>query len=202
MHSYLTGFATSLSLILPIGAQNSFVLRQGLMRRHVLAVCIFCAMSDAVLIAAGVMGWGVVGAQVPIMMTIMRWAGAAFLLLYGARAFWAAWRGSSVPGVGGGGQGLGATLATLAALTWLNPHVWLDTVVLLGAVAAGIAPEGPGRWAFLGGAITASTAFFFALGFGARLLAPLFMRPASWRVLDALVGCVMWAIAWSLVRGM
>lgn len=195
MNAYLAGLAASFSLIVAIGAQNAFVLKQGLMRRHVLATCAFCALSDAVLISAGVLGAGALAARAPWFLAVMRWGGAAFLLVYGGRALRAAWRGGESLRAGSGAAGLGATLAVLAALTWLNPHVWLDTVVLLGSVSA--------RWenkaGFLAGAVSASLLFFFALGYGARWLAPLFARPLAWRVLDASVGLVMWSIALSLV---
>ncbi|RDW14517.1 LysE/ArgO family amino acid transporter [Paracoccus thiocyanatus] len=198
MHAYFAGLGTALSLIVAIGAQNAFVLKQGLMRRHVLAVCAFCAISDAMLISAGVMGAGAVAAAAPWFLGVMRWGGAAFLLIYGARSFRAAWRGGAVLQAGqGGGAGLGATLAVLAALTWLNPHVWLDTVVLIGSVSAGWENRG----AFAAGAVSGSGLFFFALGYGARWLTPLFARPLAWRVLDGLVGLVMWSIALGLVRG-
>ena len=195
MHAYLAGLGTTLSLIVSIGAQNAFVLRQGLMRRHVLATVLFCAVSDAILITAGVLGAGALAGQAPGLLVAMRWGGAAFLLLYGARAFRAAWRGGASMGAGQGAAGLLATLSVLAALTWLNPHVWLDTVVLIGSISAGWADK-PG---FTLGAISGSLLFFFALGYGARLLAPVFARPAAWRVLDALVGVTMWVIALGLV---
>ncbi|MCV2446974.1 LysE/ArgO family amino acid transporter [Paracoccus sp. DMF] len=195
MHAYLAGLGTTLSLIVTIGAQNAFVLRQGLMRRHVLATCLFCAVSDAILISAGVLGAGALADHAPGFLVAMRWGGAAFLLVYGARAFRAAWRGGASMGGGQGAAGLVATLGVLAALTWLNPHVWLDTVVLIGSISAGW-PDKPG---FTLGAISGSVLFFFGLGYGARLLAPVFARPAAWRVLDALVGLTMWAIALGLV---
>ena len=197
MPSYLAGLGTGLSLIMAIGAQNAFVLKQGLMRRHVFAVCLFCALSDALLIAAGVAGMGAVAGIAPWLPEAMRWAGAAFLFLYGARSFRAAWRGGEALCPEGRGAGLGATLAVLAALTWLNPHVWLDTVVLLGAISSGW----PDRRAFAAGAITGSFLFFFSLGYGARLLAPVFARPVAWRWLELAVGCVMWAIALRLAFG-
>ncbi|WP_199262286.1 LysE/ArgO family amino acid transporter [Paracoccus binzhouensis] len=195
MHAYLAGLGTALSLIVAIGAQNAFVLKQGLMRRHVLATCAFCALSDAVLITAGVLGAGALAARAPWFLEAMRWGGAAFLLAYGARAFRAAWRGGESLRAGQGATGLAATLGVLAALTWLNPHVWLDTVVLIGSISA--------RWedkpGFVAGAVSGSVIFFFALGYGARWLSPLFARPRAWRVLDLLVGLVMWSIALGLV---
>ncbi|KGJ03591.1 L-lysine exporter family protein LysE/ArgO [Paracoccus halophilus] len=195
MNAYIAGLATSLSLIVVIGAQNAFVLKQGLLRQHVFAACAFCALSDAVLIAAGVLGAGALAARAPWFLEAMRWGGAAFLLVYGARAFRAAWRGGEALRAGQGAAGLGATLTVLAALTWLNPHVWLDTVVLLGSISAGWED----RRGFAIGAVSGSILFFFALGYGARLLAPLFARPRAWQVLDALVGLVMWAIALGLI---
>ena len=199
MTTALAGFALGLSLILAIGAQNAFVLRQGLAGRHVLAVCLTCAVSDAVLIAVGVAGFGALAEVAPWIGPAMRWGGVAFLAAYGAMAFRSAWRGGGALGAAeGAGAGLGATVATCLALTWLNPHVYLDTVVLLGSVAA--SQEGP-RWAFGAGAVTASFAFFLALGYGARALRPLFARPGAWRALDAGVGLVMWAIAARLARG-
>lgn len=197
MQAGLAGFALGLSLILAIGAQNAFVLRQGLRRAHVLAVVLVCALSDAVLVAAGVTGFGVLAEAVPGLERIMRYGGAAFLLVYGARSFLAAWRGGAALVAGEGAGSLRRAVLTCLALTWLNPHVYLDTVVLLGSISAQYAD----RFAFGLGAVCASFVFFFALGYGARLLAPLFRRPASWRVLDAGVGCVMWVIAIGLLRG-
>ncbi|AYF01994.1 amino acid transporter [Paracoccus yeei] len=195
MHAYLAGLGTGLSLIVAIGAQNAFVLKQGLMRRHVLATVAFCALSDAVLIVAGVLGAGAIAARAPWFLETMRWGGAAFLLAYGARSLRAAWRGGAVLRAGEGATSLGATLAVLAALTWLNPHVWLDTVVLLGGVSAGFGDRG----AFALGAVTGSVLFFAALGYGAHWLSPVFARPGAWRVLDLCVGLVMWTIALGLV---
>ncbi len=195
MNAYLAGFGTSLSLIVAIGAQNAFVLKQGLLRQHVFATCAFCALSDALLITAGILGAGAIAASAPWFLTVMRWGGVIFLLAYGAKAFLAAWRGGEALRAGQGAAGLGATLAVIAALTWLNPHVWLDTVVLLGSISSGW----PNKAGFLMGAVSASIMFFFALGYGARLLAPLFAKPVAWRVLDVLVGLVMWAIALGLV---
>ena len=198
MGAFWPGFGLSLGLIAAIGAQNAFVLRQGVLRTHVLAVCLTCALSDAVLIAAGVAGFGALAGRVPWVELMMRLGGAVFLLAYGWRSFCAAWRGGGVlcAAPAGQGQRLGGVLGTTLALTWLNPHVYLDTVVLIGSVAA----QYPGhRLAFGLGAITASFVFFLALGFGARFLAPVFARPKAWRVLDLAVGCVMWMIAGKLL---
>ena len=198
MDAFFAGFSLGFSLILAIGAQNAFVLRQGLRREHVLATVLVCALSDAVLIAAGVAGFGVLAAALPGLETAIRLFGASFLLWYGARTLWAAWRGGQALDTSGEARhSLRGVLATAAALTWLNPHVYLDTVVLLGAVSA----QYDARLAFAAGAILASFVFFFALGFGARLLAPLFARPSAWRGLDLAVGLTMWAIAAKLLLG-
>lgn len=197
--SFAAGFALSLSLILAIGAQNAFVLRQGLRREHVLAVVLACGLSDAVLIATGVAGFGALAESLPWLRPAMTWGGALFLVAYGLLAFRAAWTGGGALRAGAQGPGrLGPTLAVCLALTWGNPHVYLDTLVLIGSVAA----AHRGSLAAFGlGAASASLAFFFALGYGARLLAPLFARPAAWRALDAGVGTLMWAIAAALILG-
>lgn len=194
--SFIAGLGTGLSLIVAIGAQNAFVLKQGLLRHHVFWVSLFCAVSDALLIAAGVAGAGAIAQKAPWFLAAMRWGGAAFLIWYGFKSARAAWRGGeTLNAAGQAPASLGATLATIAALTWLNPHVYLDTVVLLGAVSSTY----PDRLAFALGAMSGSFLFFFSLGYGARLLAPIFARPAAWRVLDGLVAVVMWAIAATLI---
>lgn len=198
MTTWFAGLGMGLSLIMAIGAQNAFVLRQGLVRRHVLPVVLFCAVSDGALIALGVAGMGRAGLHLPWLFDAMRWGGALFLLAYGAFAFRRAWRGGAalMPGEGQAAT-LGRSLATVAALTWLNPHVWLDTVVLLGSISM----QYPQPWLFGAGAICGSFLFFFTLGYGARLLAPLFRRPVAWRWLELGVGSVMWAIAARLIIG-
>jgi len=196
MQAAVAGFALGFSLILAIGAQNAFVLRQGLRSSHVFAVCLTCALSDAALIATGVAGFGALAAAMPGLEAAMRLGGAGFLVWYGGRMFFAAWKGDeALQAAPAGAAGLGPVLLTCLALTWLNPHVWLDTVVLLGAVSAQYAE----RLEFALGAMAASFVFFFALGYGARVLAPLFRRPAAWRALDIAVGLTMWAIALRLL---
>ena len=197
MTPFFAGFALGFSLILAIGAQNAFVLKHGLMRAHVFWICLTCAVSDAVLIAAGVAGFGALVALVPGLEWGMRLFGAAFLFWYGAKAALAAWRGGAELQATGQIGSLRAALLTCLALTWLNPHVYLDTVVLLGSVSA----QYDNKLAFGAGAVTASFVFFFALGYGARLLAPLFARPVAWRILDGGIAVVMWAIAVSLLIG-
>lgn len=190
------GFRLGLGLIVAIGAQNAFVLRQGLRREHVFAVALFCAASDALLIALGVSGMGQVSRLAPWAAEALRWGGVAFLSWYGLRAARAAWRGGERLEAGeGAAPSLRAVMLTVAALTWANPHVWLDTVVLLGAVSA----QFPGHGlAFGGGAAAGSFLFFFSLAYGARLLAPLFARPLAWRVLDGLVAAIMISVALKL----
>lgn len=187
------GFLVAISLIAAIGAQNAFVLRQGIRREHVLAVVATCALSDAILIAAGVGGFGLVSGAVPWLADVMLWGGVAFLAVYGGMRFRAAWRGGAalMPAPGGAAP-LGQVLATCLVLTWANPHVYLDTVVLLGSISAQYAPHG---MAFGAGAAMGSLVFFSALGFGARLLGPVFAKPRAWVVLEVVVGCTMWAIA-------
>ena len=195
--AFLPGLLLGLGLIVAIGPQNAFVLRQGLRQTHVLPVCLACALSDAVLITAGVVGFGAAAGAAPWIEPALRYGGAAFLFAYGLRSFWAAFRHADalVPAAARGG-GLGVTLAACLALTWLNPHVYLDTVVLVGSVST----QFPGRQAaFAAGAIAGSFTFFFALGYGARLLRPLFARPIAWRVLELGVGAIMWSIAAGLI---
>ena len=196
------GFAFGFSLILAIGAQNAYVLRQGLLNRHVFWVCLICAASDAALIAAGVLGVGTLAASSPVAVRIAAGAGAVFLFGYGGMRLRSAARPRAMTtetGEGGEGGGKGgsetlkAAALTTLALTWLNPHVYLDTVLLLGGISARFA--GWGRIFFGLGAIASSFIFFFSLGYGARRLAPIFARPSAWRILDATVAVVMFAIA-------
>ena len=195
----LAGLGFGLSLIVAIGAQNAFVLRQGLRREHVLAVVLVCALSDAVLILLGIAGAGAVIEAVPVVLTVVRYAGAAFLLVYGLLAARRALRPAALTADGPAVRAsLAATVGTTLALTWLNPHVYLDTVVLLGSIAN---TRGDGRWWFGVGAVLGSIIWFTALGYGARLLQPVFAKPAAWRVLDAVIAVVMVALAVSLVVG-
>ncbi|MBE0413414.1 LysE/ArgO family amino acid transporter [Yoonia sp.] len=194
----LTGFATGFSLILAIGAQNAFVLRQGLARAHVFWLCLLCATSDALLITAGVLGFGAIVTLYPMLPQIMAWGGAAFLIVYGAMRLQAAWQGKYDMQIAGQSAGLWPTLATGAAFTWLNPHVYLDTLGLVGAVSTQYLQTAP-KAAFGAGAVIASFVFFFGLGYGARLLTPVMQSARAWRVLDVLIGLVMWALAIKLI---
>ncbi|WP_454728250.1 LysE/ArgO family amino acid transporter [Cellulosimicrobium protaetiae] len=204
------GLAAGLSLIVAIGAQNAFVLRQGLRREHVLPVVLVCALSDLVLIAAGTAGLGALVTGAPALLTVVRWGGAAFLLTLAALAARRALRpGGLDPASGAGATSARSAVGTSLALTWLNPHVYLDTVLLLGSLAAGYAAAHAGgavdpdaaRWLFGAGAMVASVLWFTALGFGARLLAPVFVRPGAWRVLDGAIAVVMATIGVSLLLG-
>lgn len=194
--SFVPGFALSFTLILAIGAQNAFVLRHGLRREHVLPIVLFCGMSDAILIIVGVAGFGTLAHALPGFETVMRYGGAAFLVWYGLINARSAFQSSDALDVGTSKpMPLRKTLMYLAAITWLNPHVYLDTVVLVGSISA----QYPDRVMFACGAVLASLSFFFALGYGARLLAPLFAKPMAWRILDAIIALTMWAIAASLI---
>ena len=195
-----SGFLTSAALIIAIGAQNAFVLRQGIRRQHVLAVVLTCALSDALLISLGIAGFGAAVRSNPGALIVARYGGAAFLFAYGARAAWRAWHGTDALAVGEeSSPSLRTALASCLAFTYLNPHCWLDTVVLVGSIASQQANPAA-RIAFGIGATCASVTWFFALGYGARLLRPIFARPVAWRLLDAAIAVVMWAIAGTLLR--
>jgi L-lysine exporter family protein LysE/ArgO len=189
------GFLVGLSLILAIGAQNAFVLRQGLRREHVGAVVAVCALSDAALIGAGVAGFRALSARLPWLQPVMLWAGVAFLVTYGLLRLRAAWGGGAGLVPQGATAPLSRTIATALLFTWANPHVYLDTLVLIGAVSAQYAPHQAG---FAVGAMLSSLTFFAALGYGARLLAPLFARPRAWVWLEAGVGVTMLVLAAAL----
>lgn len=196
---FLQGLALSLGLIVAIGAQNAFVLRQGLRREHVGSVVLFCALADAVLITAGVLGMAQALGNHPGVARAMALAGAAFLAWYGWQALQRARHASQLQAAeGGAGLSHGAALAQAAAFTLLNPHVYLDTVLLVGSIGAQ-QPAGLQGW-FVAGASIASLSWFTALGFGARWLAPLFAKPRAWQVLDGLIGATMWLLAALLVR--
>jgi L-lysine exporter family protein LysE/ArgO len=196
----LAGLGSGLSLIVAIGAQNAFVLRQGIRREHVGPVALLCALADALLVGAGVLGIGALVEQAPVVLDVVRWGGVAFLLGYAALALRRAVHTEALrAGESGAGASLKAALTTAAALTFLNPHVYLDTVLLLGSIANQHGDDG--RWVFAVGAALGSFAWFFGLGYGARRLAPLFAQPTAWRVLDGLIAVVMTLIALSLALG-
>jgi len=196
--AFTKGFALSLGLIAAIGAQNMFVLRQGLRREHVWPIVLFCAAGDAALIVAGVNGLGRALEAVPGLATALSLSGAAFLAWYGISALRRCASPSAMVLDRQPGLTLAAALAGTAAFTFLNPHVYIDTVLLMGAVGTSLPPDS--RTPFMLGAASASFTWFAALGFGARHLAPLFSRPAAWRMLDLAIGLVMLALATSLLQ--
>ncbi|MET7749835.1 LysE/ArgO family amino acid transporter [Micromonospora sp. NPDC005367] len=197
LSSAAAGFSVSIALIVAIGAQNAFVLRQGLRREHVVPVVLTCAASDALLIGAGIAGVGTLVTGRPVLLTAIRWGGAAFLLCYAALAARRALRPGALLPTERPPATLGATLLACLAFTYLNPHVYLDTVLLLG----GIAQQHPHRWLFGGGAALASVIWFTALGAGAHRLAPLLARVTAWRVLDGVIATLMAGLALALLLG-
>jgi L-lysine exporter family protein LysE/ArgO len=196
--AYLAGLGAGAGLIIAIGAQNAFVLRQGLQRNHVGAVVLVCILADICLILLGVTGMGLAVQQHPGLLQWLRYAGAMFLTAYAALALWRAWRGESglQPVSDGVGSRRRVVLACLG-FTLLNPHVYLDTVVLLGSLSTQY--DGDGRWAFAAGASTASVLWFLSLGYGARVLLPVFRSPVAWRVFDVAVAVFMFTLAALLV---
>ncbi len=193
----LAGAATGASLIIAIGAQNAFVLRQGLRREHIGVVIAICALSDVLLILTGVVGVGVIAGLHPAALDVLRYAGAAYLVWFGVRSLLAARHASGLRAAEP--VGAGSVAVTALALTWLNPHVYLDTVIMLGSIANQHGPQG--RWWFALGATVASAAWFALLGLGARALAPRLAHPRTWQILDVLVGVTMLVIAALLAFG-
>jgi L-lysine exporter family protein LysE/ArgO len=202
MSSFIHGMLLSASLIVAIGAQNAFVLRQGLERRHVFPIVMLCATSDALLSVLGIFGMGGLFATSPLFLSAMAWAGALYLVWFGARSLRRALRptGPLAPSASRA-QSWQAAMGTTLALTYLNPHVYLDTVMILGN--AGAHEPAGGQLAFWFGTTTASLLWFFSLGYGARLLRRWFLRPTAWRVLDCAIGVTMWSLAAALAsRGL
>ncbi|MCR8674467.1 L-lysine exporter [Micrococcus sp. HG099] len=193
-----TGLLTGLALIVAIGAQNAFVLRQGVRREHVGAVVLVCMASDAVLILAGTAGVGALVQAVPWLLEVLRWGGALYLLWFAVSSLRAALRPQGL-GAEQAPRTAGSVIATTLALTWLNPHVYLDTVVLLGSLANQHGPDA--RWVFAAGAVAASVLWFTALGYGARLLARVLADPQAWRVVDVVIAVVMAVLAVRLIAG-
>ena len=194
----LIGFATGLTLIVAIGAQNAFVLRQGIRREHVLAVVAVCTVSDVALIGAGVAGFGALITAHPHVVTFARFGGAAFLIVYGVLAAIRAWRPSGLTPAEAAPSRLAGVVLTCLAFTFLNPHVYLDTVVLIGALSN---EHREGRWLFGVGAAVASAVWFTTLGFGAGRLRGLFASPTAWRILDGLIAVTMVALGIVVLRG-
>ncbi|HEX8955212.1 MAG TPA: LysE/ArgO family amino acid transporter [Burkholderiaceae bacterium] len=195
--AFLKGLGMGAGLIMAIGAQNAFVLRQGLLKRYVFICALICSLCDMVLISAGVAGMGSLIVAHPALLAVAKWGGALFLAYYGVRSALAAFKAGTLAAAPQGATGYAAAIAMAFSFSLLNPHVYLDTVVLLGAVG-GQQPDG-GRIEFALGAMSASVLWFFGLAYGARLLAPLFARPVAWRILDGLIAVVMWSLAASLL---
>ena len=195
----ISGFSLGFSLILAIGAQNAFVLRQGIRGEHVFGVCLTCAVSDAILILAGVAGADVFIRAYPSLVDWLRWGGAIFLFIYGARSLWrAVYSEDGLNAAGNGQTAFWPTILTCLVLTWANPHVYFDTVLLLGSVSAQFAPN---AYTFGLGAVASSFVFFFGLGYGAGALRGFFEKPIAWRILDFFIFIVMWSIAAGLIIG-
>lgn len=193
---FMKGFGIGSGLIVAIGAQNAFVLKQGLKQQYVFWLCLLCALSDSILIALGVLGFAEIMTTSPLLITVAKYLGATFLLVYGAKAFYGAFKATqSMQLDSNHQQTLTQVLLTGLAFTWLNPHVYVDTIVLIGSVAT----QFEDKISFALGSIVASWVFFFSLGYGSRLLKPLFSNPKAWKVLDFLIGCMMWSIALSLL---
>jgi L-lysine exporter family protein LysE/ArgO len=193
----LAGFSLGISLILAIGAQNAFVLKQGLKQQHVFVVCLICALSDAILISAGIAGFGVMVQKFPLIEQIARYAGAAFLFFYAIVSFKTFFTTEHALNAEGKEVGSAATaVLTCLAFTWLNPHVYLDTLILLGSISTQYDGQ---QLAFGVGAITGSFVFFFSLGYGAKLLIPVFKNPKAWKILEFIIGFIMLALGISLL---
>jgi L-lysine exporter family protein LysE/ArgO len=194
---FLAGFSLGISLILAIGAQNAFVLKQGLKQQHVFVVCLICAFSDAILISAGIAGFGLIVQKFPLLEQIARYAGAAFLFFYAAVSFNTFFTTEHAMKAEGKEVGSAVTaVLTCLAFTWLNPHVYLDTFILLGSISTQYDGQ---QLAFGVGAVTGSFVFFFSLGYGAKLLIPVFKNPKAWKVLEFIIGFVMLALGISLL---
>lgn len=197
MPIFLAGFTLGLSLILAIGSQNAFVLKQGIKRQHVFIICAVCALSDAILITLGVAGFGVIVQQIPQIETFARYGGALFLTCYALLSFKSALtQKHAIKTTDKAKVSCLKAVMMCLAFTWLNPHVYLDTVILLGSISTQYQPQ---QWLFGAGAVTASGVFFFALGYGAKFLAPVFAKAKAWQILELIIGLVMLSIALSLV---
>lgn len=195
--SFVAGFSLGLSLILAIGAQNAFVLKQGLKQNHVFLVCSICALSDAILISLGVSGFGAMVKQYLMIETVARYAGATFLVIYAILSFKSALsENHALKASNTAPHSVGKITAMCLAFTWLNPHVYLDTVVLLGSIST---QYGENQHIFGGGAVLASFVFFFSLGYGARLLKPIFENPKAWKIFESLIGFLLLWIAAMLI---
>ena len=195
MFAILPGFLTALSLIMAIGAQNAFVIRQGLTRKHVLLVVVVCVASDTLLISLGVGGFGAVISSLPWLLEVIRWGGVAYLTWFGVRSLMSAFKNESLDAAGAGVQSTKRVLLAILGFTFINPHVYLDTVILLGGIGSQF---GENKWFFAAGASFGSLVWFFSLGFGAKAAARFMAKPVFWRVLDTVIAVVMFAVALTL----
>jgi L-lysine exporter family protein LysE/ArgO len=195
MNAILPGFLTGLSLIVAIGAQNAFVLRQGLLKKHVLVIVLICAISDATLITLGVLGLGALISALPWLLEVIRWVGVAFLVWYGSTSLQRFMKNESLKAAETGSGALKQTVLTTLALTFLNPHVYLDTVIFIGGIASQFGDQ---KWFFVLGAVTASFIWFFSLGFGASKASVLMSKPVFWKILDVFITAVMFSLAITL----
>jgi len=199
MNTFLTGLLLGGSLIIAIGSQNAFVLKQGLLRSHVFIICLICALSDTLLITIGTTGIGKIIEKYPDWLKAITWFGAIYLFIFGITSFRAALSNQTLDAASTDStQNIKVIISTVLALTFLNPHVYLDTVLLIGSIASPYAQSE--RLYFTLGAISASFLWFFSLGYGARLLIPLFKKASAWKILNILIGIIMWWIAYSLLR--
>ncbi len=199
MSIFFTGLLLGASLIIAIGSQNAYVLKQGLLRRHVFLICLVCSLSDALLISIGTTGIGKIIEDHPDWLKAITWFGAIYLFIFGINSFRAALKNQTlVTAAAGSNQSIKVVISTVLALTFLNPHVYLDTVLLIGSIASPY--QNSERFYFTLGAISASFIWFFALGYGARLLIPLFKNASAWKILNRLIGLVMWWIAYQLIK--
>ena len=196
--AYFSGFGLGAGLIIAIGAQNAFVLSQGVRRRFFILIPAICALCDVLLISAGVAGMGGIFSRSLLLRRLAAGGGALFLLWYGFRSFRSVFRSENLEIENAGPATAGKAVLMTLGVTLLNPHVYLDTVVLLGSISSRYSSTG--RWIFAAGAASASLIWFFTLSLGGRLLSPLFRRPLAWKILDGLVGCIMWILAASLIR--
>ena len=197
--TFLKGMGTGGGLIIAIGAQNAFVLSQGVRKNHVILIPLICAVCDAILVAIGVAGFGAYIASSKVLSWVAGVGGALFLFCYGIGSFRSAVKGQQLDTDQKGNISLKTAILTTLAVTLLNPHVYIDTILLLGSIASQF--KAPEHLVFGAGAATASFVWFFGLSLGSRLLAPFFRKKLAWRVLDTLVGLVMWAVAFSVLRG-
>lgn len=197
---FAQGFGLGFGLIVAIGSQNAFVLRQGLLRRHLFVTALICSTSDAILIFFGIYGFGAIVLRYPSLILLTTWGGSIFLFFYGLRAFWSLFNSRNLYSDAIDNEAdLRSTILATLAFTWLNPHVYLDTLVLVGSVGTQFADGN--RLIFGAGAAAASIVWFFGLAYGAAQLAPWLNKPITWRILNALIGIIMWWIAFNLVAG-